>query len=58
MGIERKDVVATSADLYRVSLEERLSRLAGKTWAELTPEEKDVILESYAVRSRYVRAPE
>jgi hypothetical protein len=57
MGIERKDVVATPADMYRVSLNERLAPLANKTWADLTPEEKDVVLESYAVRSGYVRSP-
>jgi hypothetical protein len=57
MGVERKDVVATSEDVYRTSLEQKVVALQGKTWAQLTPEEKDAVLEHYAFRSGFVRAP-
>lgn len=57
MGVERKDVVATPEDLYRASLEQRVLKVQGRAWADLTPEEKDTVLEHYAFRSGLVRAP-
>ncbi len=53
----RIDIKATPEEVYRKSLEDRLRPVREKTWAELTPEEKDLLQEALAFQGGHVRAP-
>jgi len=56
-SVIRQDVKSSPEDLYRQSLEDRLKLVKGKRWAELTPEEKDLISEWTAFKGGFISAP-
>lgn len=57
MGFERQNIYATPNEAYRAQLEERLSRIKDKTWAQLTAEEKDLLSEAAAFKHGLVKSP-